>query len=600
MSAAFSVVLPGPEPGMKFTRQIGAGAPCFVVAEIGQNHNGSTRIANDLWRAAFSAGVDAVKFTKRDIESDMTSGMRDMPYHGPHSFGDTYGDHRSALELSVGEHAEILARAEYNRWPLCRFFTACDIASVRAIESSASPSMYKIASRDADNVPLIDAVLETGKPIIMSSGMSSIDDLAEPIRLIQSRGVPLVVLHCVSIYPTQYKEMNLRRMLEIRDRYDVLVGLSDHTGGIALGAVAVAMGACVLEYHLTLSRMMRGSDHAASLEQNGMRKLVEYVRATEAALKPSAPDCSALAASRRKLGRSLTATRDILAGSVVSAADMCLKSPGHGLRWRDMPAGSSYVAVTDINKDETVLPGFVSPGREQHGEIMRVSLPCGVVSRAPVGVSISDADVKTHDFLSRHSTESRFRLGVWRWKGLAARFLELNQLAAELGRRVLDFGGAAAPITQSCVVVDTEKHTVHGELVAYQNLLQVACDVESGTRPPFRLLFSSHTLEHCADHPETVLADLRRCAAPGALLVLHVPGWTCRRWRAGNYANNKFSDHRWTFQLADDLPAEWLANVVNIDEAASKSFEAVDSYHCGDDSILVTGSVPAATGDILF
>lgn len=340
---------------------IGDGHPCFVVAEIGQNHNGDARIANDLWKAAWEAKASAVKFTKRHIPSDMTTAMRNEPYVNEHSFGATYGQHRERLELSIEELQLIRQRAvDYNGWNLPMFCTVCDRVSLEEIESELNPPLYKIASRDLDNLPLLDAVAQTGKPVILSSGMHDLDTVSEAIETIRFYHGKVIVLHCVSAYPTPYEAVCLKRMQAIRERFNVNVGWSDHTAGIALGPAAVAMGACVLEYHLTKFRAMKGRDHACSLEPNGFEKLVEYVRATEQAIRYDHDGGGFyVQSSKSRLGRSIVTARNIPAGEQIIEADLCLKSPGDGLPWHRRSELVGGTAISSIPADTTLLPEMV-------------------------------------------------------------------------------------------------------------------------------------------------------------------------------------------------------------------------------------------------
>ena len=338
---------------------IGDGHPCFIVAEIGQNHNGDTRIANDLWRAAWEAKASAVKFTKRHIPSDMTAAMASQPYVNEHSFGATYGEHRAALELSIENLQFIRQRAqEYNGWNMPIFCTVCDRHSLEEVETGLNPPLYKIASRDLDNLPLLDAVAQTGKPVILSTGMHGFHEIDEALNTIRSHHERVIVLHCVSAYPTKYETVALPRMQAIRREFTVNVGWSDHTAGIALGPAAVAMGARVLEYHLTLFRAMKGRDHACSLEPNGFKKLVEYVRATEQSLSPWSVRAASMPA-RERLGRSIVTAREIQAGETITEADVCLKSPGTGLQWSKRHLLLGRTAAVNIHADVLIQPEMV-------------------------------------------------------------------------------------------------------------------------------------------------------------------------------------------------------------------------------------------------
>ena len=328
-------------------RRIGENEPCFVVAEIGQNHNGGkdgVYTAVRLLMAAHAAGVDAVKFCKRDVESDLTAAARAAPYLGPSSFGETYGEHREHLELSGDELEHIKARMAMNEWEEVMFATACDIKSVDAIEAAIDPPLYKIASRDIDNLPLIEYVARLGKPVVLSAGFVKRKDRPEgkqewavferdlclAVDCVKEHHDKIIVLQCTSNYPTANKDVGLRRIEEIRENYGVLTGLSDHTSGIVMAQAAAARGAVMVEKHITLARAMKGTDHACSLEPDGITRLVRNIRAVEDAMQTTVPDVSE---AQKKLGRSLVTNRPVPQGTIIKEHQLCLKSPGTGYGW---------------------------------------------------------------------------------------------------------------------------------------------------------------------------------------------------------------------------------------------------------------------------
>lgn len=337
-------------------RKIGPHQPCFIVAEIGQNHNGDAYTATRLLKAAHDAGVDAVKFTKRHLPSDMTAAMASRPYDGPQSFGATYGEHRAALELSIDDYRHLKERMRYNEWPETMFWTVCDKRSADEIEEAFNPPLYKIASRDLDNIPLIEHVSIFGKPIILSTGMSRRYDIHAALAACGE--CPAVAMVCTSVYPCEESQVELCRLASLR-ACRCIVGYSNHHPGIVAPQTAAALGASVIEIHLTLSRAMKGTDHAASIEPHEVRTLVENIRAAErmTALTMFSPPV----ASRNKLGRSLVAVRDIPEGATIGEADVCLKSPGDGVRWHDRDRIIGRRAVRDIMADTTILESEVSP-----------------------------------------------------------------------------------------------------------------------------------------------------------------------------------------------------------------------------------------------
>lgn len=314
----------------------------YLIAEIGQNHNGSVWQAMELIRTAAMPvwhggkelpGINAVKLTIRDLEHELSPESWYRPYDGPHSFGRTYGEHRKKLELSLTDHERLYHYAK--GWSLDFVETVCNPGALRVLDFF-QPDSFKIASRDIRNIPLLEAVGETGVPVIFSTGFAnSEDDITEAYQLLSSRGQPVSVLHCVSKYPAPYEELNLRRMGWLRKILpDAAVGFSDHTTGVLAPALAVAMGADLIEKHVTLDKSLPGSDQAGSMDVGGMWRVVRDVRNAEAALGDwfsHTPD----KATWKKLGRSLAVSRDIPEDEQISESDLIMVSPGTGHEWKD-------------------------------------------------------------------------------------------------------------------------------------------------------------------------------------------------------------------------------------------------------------------------
>jgi sialic acid synthase len=338
-------------------RWIGDDQPCFIIAEIGQNHNGDVAIARELIDNIAFHKADAVKLCKRHIPSEMTREMYDQPYFGPQSFGSTYGKHREALELSKDQYKQLKAYAEGKG--VIFFATACDMQSVNDLEE-AGVSLYKAASRDLTNLPLLDYIAQTNKPIIISCGMDAMEEIGEAVDTVRKRHNKIVLLQCTSGYPTPHEDVNLRVMHTLRKTFDVLVGMSDHTVGIMVPVAAVALGACVVEKHVTLARYMKGTDHACSLEPDGLRRVVRDIRHLEAAMGDGVKRVLAIAAtSKAKLCRSLVSKQNIPVGTALTEDMLCLKSPGTGLKWRERDQIVGKKAIRDIPADVVLSPaGF--------------------------------------------------------------------------------------------------------------------------------------------------------------------------------------------------------------------------------------------------
>lgn len=333
-------------------RAIGEGQPVFVVAEIGLNHNGDPQLAAQLVRTAAAAGVDGVKLQKRDTAALLTKELYDSSYDQWYSYGPTYGAHREALELSLDDWASLRDLAE--SLGLIFFASAWDLPSVEHCEQLGVP-MYKVASADVTNTPLLEALAATGKPILMSTGMSTEGEVAAAADLVRRSHDGLVLMSCVSTYPSEFHEVNLSSIPWLRERFACPVGYSGHERGIAVSAAAVALGACAVERHFTLDRTMKGPDHSASLEPPGLMKLVRDIRAVHSAMgSPRREVLEREHAVRAKLAKSLVAAADLPAGHVVRAGDLVAKSPSSGLAPSRAAELVGRVLLRNIRVDEHI------------------------------------------------------------------------------------------------------------------------------------------------------------------------------------------------------------------------------------------------------
>jgi len=250
----------------------------YIVAEIGCNHQGRLETAREMMRVAAECGVNAVKFQKRTL-SEMPPGLMKSVYNGPNSFGKTYGEHREALELDIEQHGKL---REWCRE--CGVGYICTPYDVPALYEVAGlgPDYIKIASCSLTEIPLLKAAKESGFPLIVSTGMSTSAEVLNAVLLL--RGADVTLLQCTSCYPCDEANVHLRVMCAYRDAYELPVGLSDHTRGLAVSMAAAALGATMIERHFTLDRTWKGTDHAASLEPSGLKKLVRDCRNIELAL----------------------------------------------------------------------------------------------------------------------------------------------------------------------------------------------------------------------------------------------------------------------------------------------------------------------------
>ena len=258
-------------------RRIGGGEPCFVIAEIGINHNGSLEIARQLIDVAAAAGCDAVKFQKRTVDVVYSKEELDRPRESP--FGETNRALKNGLELTEEDYREI---DRYCRKKDIIWFASCwDEASVDFIDRFRPPC-YKIASASLTDDDLLRYTRSKGKPVVLSTGMSTLEQIDHAVEVLGRDG--LVILHCTSTYPSRPEELNLQAIRTLAGRYGCPVGYSGHEVGISTTVAAAVLGAAVVERHITLDRAMWGSDQAASMEPQGGERLVGYIRVIEKAM----------------------------------------------------------------------------------------------------------------------------------------------------------------------------------------------------------------------------------------------------------------------------------------------------------------------------
>ncbi len=255
-------------------------SPTYVIAEVGHNHQGKLETAKEMFRQAQSCGVSAVKLQKRDNRTLFTKAAFDKPYENENSFGATYGEHREALEFGREEYAELKGYAA--ELGLDFFATAFDIRSADFLEALGMPA-YKIASADLRNLPLLRHVAAFGKPVVVSTGGGTMEDVERAYDTVMAINTQLCIMQCTCGYPVEFDELNLRAIETFRQRFpDIVVGYSGHDNGIAMPVVSYVLGARVIEKHFTLNRAMKGTDNVFSLEPVGMRKMTrDLARAPE-------------------------------------------------------------------------------------------------------------------------------------------------------------------------------------------------------------------------------------------------------------------------------------------------------------------------------
>ncbi|WP_114576295.1 N-acetylneuraminate synthase family protein [Saliphagus sp. LR7] len=332
-------------------RSIGGDHPAYVIAEAGINHNGSLQLAKKLVDIANEAGADAVKFQKRRLEETYREEVVTNPARSEMGVEYTVSNLKR-VSLSDAEFREL---ADYTRESGIEFLCSpWDDSSVDFLENLDLPA-YKIGSPDMTNFLLLERLVETGKPLLVSTGMAEEGEIERTVEFLEDRGAAFGLLHCRSTYPAPYHNLNLAFMEELDERYDVPVGYSGHERGIAVSGAAVAMGADVLERHFTVSRDMEGPDHAASLEAPGLEKLVRDVRNIEESQgTPKRYLTRGEYNNRVSLGKSLVAAREIPAGREITRADLTAKSPAKGVSPQELETVVGAEARRTIGADETI------------------------------------------------------------------------------------------------------------------------------------------------------------------------------------------------------------------------------------------------------
>ena len=310
-------------------REIGDDSECYVIAEVGHNHQGDVELAKRLIDAAKECGVDAVKLQKRSNRVLYTREFFEQPYDNELSFGRTYGEHREALELGVEDYRELLAHARAVGVTL--FATAFDFESADLLAELDVPA-FKFASGDLRNTPLQRHIAAFGKPMLLSTGGATLEDVERAVDTILPLNDQLGVLQCTAAYPASVEDLNLNVIKTLRERFpDLVVGLSDHQNGIAMALVAYMLGARVIEKHFTLDHALKGRDHAFSLMPEGMRRLVRDLHRVPAALGDATKRPLPIEADPiEKMGKKLVAARELELGHVLTDRDLAIKSPADG------------------------------------------------------------------------------------------------------------------------------------------------------------------------------------------------------------------------------------------------------------------------------
>lgn len=344
-------------------RLIGTGQPCFIIAEAGVNHNGDMHIARCLINAAAEAGADAIKFQSFITEEIIINSAPKADYQVK-TTGDSGSQFRMLKELELSADEQVMLKSYCEEKNIIYLCTPYENKSIDMLDNMGVAA-FKIASTDTTNIPFLRYIARKGRPVLLSTGMSSLGEVEQAMRTLRAGGLDnkIIILHCTSEYPAPINEVNLRVILSMREAFGCPVGFSDHTSGVSVSSWAVAVGACVIEKHFTLDRNMIGPDHQASIEPKDLSILVKNVRNLEVAMGDGIKKVMPSELHNKPfMQKSLVARRNISAKKIITADDLICKRPGSGLTpsWFDRVVGRR--TTKDIPKDEVLTLASIDWG----------------------------------------------------------------------------------------------------------------------------------------------------------------------------------------------------------------------------------------------
>jgi N-acetylneuraminate synthase/N,N'-diacetyllegionaminate synthase len=326
---------------------IGDGQPIAIVAEIGNNHNGDIELAKKLIEEAAKAGCDMVKFQTHIAEAEMLVDNTIPPH-----FPEPRWEFTKRMGLSKEDHIALMEHA--NKHDVIFFSSPFSKEAIDLLDEIGVPA-FKVASGEITNIPMLEHMAKKGKPIIMSSGMSTMEELEEAVGVIRSHNDQLILMHCTSKYPCPYSEINLNAITKLRNKFELLIGFSDHNPKIYAAVASVPLGVCMIEKHFTTDKTLYGPDHKASLEPIEMQELVEIVHNIESAMgtgeKNLTPELERFRAVFQKSVVSLT---DIQSGNIITESMVSTKKPGTGLPPKMLNDIIGKKAKSDIPKDSLI------------------------------------------------------------------------------------------------------------------------------------------------------------------------------------------------------------------------------------------------------
>ncbi|KAJ8339781.1 hypothetical protein SKAU_G00344140 [Synaphobranchus kaupii] len=340
-------------------RMIGGSSPCFIIAEIGQNHQGDIEIAKKMIKMAKDCGADCAKLQKSELEFKFNKGALERPYTSKNSWGKTYGEHKRHLEFSHEQYRELQKYAK----EVGIFFTASgmDEMAVEFLHELDVP-FFKVGSGDTNNFPYLEKTAKKGRPMVVSSGMQSMETMRRVYQMVKEHNKNFCILQCTSAYPLAPEDVNLRVIAEYQKEFpDIPIGYSGHESGTYITVAAVALGAKVVERHVTLDKSWKGSDHEASLLPEELAELVKAIRIVERCLgtgvKQMLP-CEK--ACHDKLGKSVVAKTTIPKGTALTMDMLTVKvADPMGVAPEEIYQLLGKTVTANVEEDESITEDVV-------------------------------------------------------------------------------------------------------------------------------------------------------------------------------------------------------------------------------------------------
>lgn len=335
-------------------KKISEDGPCFIIAEIGVNHNGNKKLAKKLIDNASRAGADAVKFQLFKAEKLITKNAEKAKYQKETTnSGESQYEMLKKLEL---QNEDFIYLSQYaNNKNIVFLSSAFDYESIDFLDKLNVPA-YKIPSGELTNLPLLKYIANKKKPIILSTGMSTIVEIDKALNTLRQKGTDdIALMHCVSNYPTDIKDVNLRAIGTLKEKFNVPIGFSDHTLGITISFAAVAYGACIIEKHITLDKKLPGPDHKASIEPKELKKMVNGIREIEMAMGNGEKIPNFEEEKIKKLVRkSIVSSKKIPKGTLINESMISIKRPGTGISPEYFEKIIGKRTLVDIEEDELI------------------------------------------------------------------------------------------------------------------------------------------------------------------------------------------------------------------------------------------------------